>query len=159
MLKPALIGGGAAGFLSALPLVGALNCLCCCLVVGGGFLAAYLYSGQCRASGVEFRAGTGAKVGLYAAVFFALVSAIVSFLSRFVYPQDPDEIMSQFESANMPPEALEWIGWAVQMMFAPLGILIGFLFGLIIGAIFSTIGGLIGGAAFKVEPRAGTPGV
>ncbi len=162
MLKATMIGGGAAGFVSALPFVGALNCLCCCLVVGGGFLAAYLYSKECRSNGVEFRPGTGALVGLVAAFFFAIMATIVSFLSRFVVPQDPEQILSRLESANMPPQALETATKVIELLFAPIGILIGFVFALLLGAVFSTIGGLIGGAAFKVEatatpPSAGAP--
>jgi len=161
MLKATMIGGGAAGFLSALPLVGALNCLCCCLVVGGGFLAAYLYSKDCRSSGVGFRPGTGALVGVVAAFFYAIVSTIVGLLSRLVVEQDPQDILSQLESANLPPEWLETAAKVIEVLFTPLGVLIGFVLSLILGAVFSTIGGLIGGAAFKVqapEPGTGTPG-
>jgi len=160
MLKATLIGGGAAGVLSSIPIVNALNCLCCSLVIGGGFLAAYLYSQSCRSHGVEFRPGTGALVGLVAAFFYAIVSTI----GGLVFRPDLDEVMSKLEGANVPPEAMDWITWAFQIMSGPLGALIGFGLGLVVGAIFSTIGGLIGGAAFKVEPAgpvapsAGTPG-
>ena len=163
MLKATLIGGGAAGVLSSIPFVSALNCLCCSLVVGGGFFAAYLYSQSCRAQGAEFRPGTGALVGLVAAFFYAIASTIVGMLFR----PDVDEIVSNMESMgqNIPPEALEWITWFIRIIGTPLGALIAFGFSLLIGAIFSTLGGLIGGTAFKVEaavPPASsgaTPGV
>ena len=63
MLKPTLIGGGVAGAVASLPLVGALNCLCCSLIIAGGFLAAFLYSKECRAQGVEFGARNAWVVG------------------------------------------------------------------------------------------------
>ena len=45
LLKAALIGGVVAGIVAAVPLLGdLLYCLCCLPVVGGGFLAAFLYS-------------------------------------------------------------------------------------------------------------------
>ena len=162
MLKATLIGGGTAGVLSSLPLVGALNCLCCSLVVGGGFFAAYLYSQSCRSHGVEFRPGTGALVGLVAAFFYAIASTIVGMIFR----PDVDEVISQMEAMgqNIPPEAMEWVTWFLEVAGTPLGALLAFGFGLVIGAVFSTIGGLIGGAAFKVEaaappaPGAGTQG-
>ncbi len=163
MLKATLIGGSAAGVLSSLPLVGILNCLCCSLVVGGGFFAAYLYAQSCRSHGVEFRPGTGALVGLVAAFFYAIASTIVGMIFR----PDVDEMMSQMESMgqNIPPEVLDWMTWGMKIIGTPLGMLLVFGFSLVIGAIFSTLGGLIGGAAFKVEAPAspassgGTPGV
>ena len=63
MLKPTLIGGGVAGLLGGLPLIGAINACCCALIIGGGFLAAFLYSKECQGVGAEFRAG-GAGWGL-----------------------------------------------------------------------------------------------
>ena len=157
MLKATLIGGSAAGVLSSLPLVGALNCLCCSLIVGGGFFAAYLYAQSCRSHGVEFRPGTGALVGLVAAFFYAIASTIVGMIFR----PDVDEVMSQMESMgqNVPPEVLDWVTWFLKIVGTPLGALLAFGFSLILGAIFSTLGGLIGGAAFKVEAQPGTPGM
>ena len=46
--KPAAIGGLAFGVLGGMPVVQYLNCLCCVLVIGAGFLAAYLYSRECQ---------------------------------------------------------------------------------------------------------------
>ena len=51
MLKATAIGGLAAGFLSSIPFVACLNGLCCSLLIGGGFLAAFLYSRDVAAVG------------------------------------------------------------------------------------------------------------
>ena len=59
MLKATLIGGLTAGVVSGLPFVSALNACCCALVIGGGFLAAFIYSRDCQRAGVAFRPGSG----------------------------------------------------------------------------------------------------
>ena len=56
MLKSTVIGGAVFGAIAAVPLVGSmLNCLCCSLITGGGFFAAYLYSRECARSGASSR--------------------------------------------------------------------------------------------------------
>lgn len=167
MLKPTLIGGAVFGVLSGIPIVGALNCLCCALVVGAGFLAAFLYSKECAGMGVGFRAGNGAIVGLVAglfhAVFFALISGLFGmFQSREDQQAQIDEILSQMEEQGADPQALEFAENIAEMFLGGAGILFLFLVMLLLGAIFATIGGLIGGAVFKVEeppaPAAQPPG-
>ncbi len=69
MLKATMIGGLTAGFVGGVPIIGAVNVCCCALVIAGGFLAAFLYSNECKSHGVEFRAGNGALVGLVAGLF------------------------------------------------------------------------------------------
>lgn len=153
MLKPTLIGGGVAGLIGGLPLIGALNCLCCSLVVGGGFLAAYLYSKECRGQGTEFRAGSGAMVGLVAGMFYALVTSVVSGVVNVVTGASVAKAIEQFESMGqeIPPEAEPMIEFMANSSPILLMVL-GFFIWLLLAAVFSTIGGLIGGAVFKVEP-------
>jgi hypothetical protein len=162
MLKATLIGGSAAGFVAAIPIVGALNCFCCCLIIGGGFLAAFLYSLECKKTGTEFRAGQGALVGLLAAVFYALVNSLVGGAIQLALgmgidqaSEDVFEMMEQF-GGEVPPEAeqvLEFLSGAPILLL----VVMSFFITLCIAAIFSTIGGLIGGAVFKVEPPAPAP--
>lgn len=157
MLKATLIGGGVAGVLSAIPGLNLLNCACCALVIGGGFFAAYLYSKECAAAGVEFRPGNGALVGLVAALFYAVAASIVGGIVQMIMPTDIGQIMEQFDQADMPPETRDMIGDVLEMMSGSGAIFIGFFVNLIAGAIFSTIGGLIGGAVFKVETPPAPP--
>ncbi len=155
MLKPALIGGAVFGLLAGIPLVGALNCLCCSLVMGGGFLASFLYSKECRAVGAEFRPGNGAMVGLVAAPFYAIVGTIVSGVFQMLMG---GSIMEQLEQARqmgaeIPPEVEEFFASSGTALLIGAG----FLITLVLAAVFSTIGGAIGGAVFKVEPPAAAP--
>ena len=156
MLKPTLIGGAVFGVLSGIPIVGALNCLCCALVVGAGFLAAFLYSKECAGMGVGFRAGNGAVVGLVAglfhAVFFAVISGLFSlFQSREDQAAQIEEILARMEEQGADPQALEFAENIAGMFLGTAGIVFLFLVMLLLGAIFATVGGLIGGAVFKVD--------
>ena len=158
MLKATLIGGGAAGFAAGLPVIGALNCLCCSLVIGGGFLAAYLYSRDCQQAGVEFRPGSGALVGLVAGLFYSIVGTIVGAAVRAVMPaQNVDDLIEQLEQFELDPEGIDTIAEFMEMSQSASGLLIMFFATLLIAAVFSTLGGLIGGSVFKVEAPPSTP--
>ena len=63
VFKPALIAGAIFGFLGGAPFVGALNCFCCALVLGCGFVASLLHSRACQLVGAPFTAASGVKVG------------------------------------------------------------------------------------------------
>ena len=158
MLKAAAIGGGVAGIAAAIPIVNWLSCACCALILGGGFLAAFLYSRECAAQGVPFRAGNGALVGLAASPFYALAAGVLGALVQLAMGMDIDkslEMMEQF-GTDIPPEALDFMEgmstWGFGTIF-----LFGFLISLVLGAIFSTLGGLIGGAVFKSETHPPAP--
>jgi len=158
MLKPTLIGGAVFGLAGALPFISALNVCCCALVMGGGFLAAYLYSKDCASYGVEFRAGSGAMVGLVSGLFYALTTTIVSGIVNLVMGASMEEMIEQAEEmgAEIPPAAEPLIEFLTETNMLALALL-GFFFWLLIAAVFSTIGGLIGGAVFKVAPQAPAP--
>jgi hypothetical protein len=153
MLKPTLIGGGLMGLLGAIPVVNWLNCACCALVAGGGFIAAYLYSRDCSSQGVAFKPGSGALVGLVAGLFYALSATIFgAIVTSVMGGPDVDEIIAQMEQAGAPPEMIDTAANLGEMLTTFTGVIILFFITLLIAAIFSTIGGLIGGAVFKVEP-------
>ena len=157
MLKATLIGGVVFGVLGGIPLV---SCLCCALMVGAGFLAAFLYSKECANAGVEFKGGNGALVGLVAALFYALANAVVGALVKMMMPAtDPDQVVEMMEQFGAPPEAIDMALKFVEGSSGLIGVLIGFFVTLLIAAIFSTIGGVIGGAVFKVEPPPAPPTV
>ena len=166
MLKATVIGGFAAGLVSSIPIISLLNCACCSLVVGGGFLAAYIYSRDCERQAVEFRPASGAMVGLVAAMFFALTTVIVVAgtvtLSGVSITEQTEMFFEEAEAQldafgqEFPPEADAVVDFFVNagafLLFALM-----FFWNLLLAAVFSTVGGLIGGALFQVEVRPPEP--
>jgi len=157
MLKSTLIGGLVLGVVGGLPILNAINCACCALIIGAGFLAAYLYSGECRKAGAAFGPKNGWVVGLVAGLFYALASSLVGLPFRPGI-EEMQEGFTQLEQFGAPPEAIEMGSRFAETMASSAGIVFGFLFTLLLAAVFSTLGGMIGGIAFKVEPAPAAPG-
>ncbi|MCK5376803.1 MAG: hypothetical protein KAJ97_06965 [Acidobacteria bacterium] len=154
MLKPALISGVAFGIAGAIPVINWINCACCALIIGCGFLAAFLQSKECRQAGVEFRPGNGATVGLVAGLVYGAVSGVLGgIISSATGMGDWEGVMEQIQAsgADLDPEVLNQISSFMESSGGLMMILIGLFFALLFGAIFGTIGGLIGGSVFKVE--------
>lgn len=159
MIKATAIGGLAAAFLSAIPIVSCLNVACCSLLIGGGLLASFLYSREVAAVGGSFTVGDGAKVGLVTALFYVVGSAIASFVTKLIIGGSMAErfemMREQVESqGNLPPEALDGLEKISAFLNDTGGAVLTFMllvFAFVLGAIFCTIGGLIGGAVFKKE--------
>jgi hypothetical protein len=159
-LKSALIGGVALGVLSALPVLGALNCLCCAWVIGGGMLAAHLYV---KDSPAPVTLGTGVLLGLLAGVVGAVVDTL------FTIPLH----MALRSSAVMTEQLREWadelpnLPGEYREMFRSLasgGPAIGSLlfvvtafFKLVVYAIVAMLGGALGVAVFE-KRKIGMPG-
>ena len=158
MLKAALIGGSVFGVAGGLPLIGAINCLCCALIIGAGLTAAYVYSNDCKAAGVDFSGGAGAKIGAMAGLFYTLAQSIIGGIVQMVMgAPDPQEILDQLHDAgSIPPEMMDAFEQYLPMLMGGGGILIGVMITLVLALIFATIGGLIGGSVFKVA-AAGPP--
>jgi hypothetical protein len=158
MLKPTLIGGMVFGLIGGLPFISMLNCACCSLVIGGGFLASYLYSKECRREGAGFRPGGGALVGLVAGLFYAIAQTVVDGIFKKIMPQpDPQQIVDMLEQFEMPPESIDMAMKFMEGAGTFMGMVFLFFLVLLVAAVFSTIGGLIGGAVFKVTPEAKPP--
>jgi type IV secretory pathway TrbD component len=164
MLKPALISGVAFGVAGAIPVINFINCACCALIIGCGFLAAYLQSQQCKAAGVEFGSGAGAQVGLLSGLVYGVVSAVLStLLNAALGVGDIQETLAQMEElGTIDPQVMEQISRFMESTGPAVLVLFGLFFALLFGAIFATIGGLIGGSVFKAEggqqpPTAQTP--
>ena len=157
MLKPALISGVAFGVAGAIPVINWINCACCALIIGCGFLAAFLHSKDCKTAGVAFRPGGGATVGLLSGLIYGIVSGVLGGIISSVFGMgDWENVIDQIQSsgADIDPEILDQIAGFMESSGSLVMVLIGVFFALLFGAIFGTIGGLIGGSVFKNEPQA-----
>lgn len=149
-IKPAVIGGAAAGVLSAIPLVNCLNCFCCALVIGGGFFASWLYlKDQPRPTQPPY--GEGAIVGLLAGLVAAVAGTITSLpmqlISGAVGLDNTAQLEQMFDQADLPPEVQDMLGGFLASGGMGIGALVvSFFFSLVIYSIFSTLGGVLGAA-------------
>jgi hypothetical protein len=153
MYKPALISGVAFGVAGAIPIVNFINCACCALIIGCGFLAAYLQSQQCKSAGVTFTPGAGALVGLISGLIYGVVTTIISTLFQLAFGlNDWQQVLDQLDQlGTVDPEVMQQISGFMDSTGPLVIVLLSLFMSLLFGAIFGTVGGLIGGSVFKVE--------
>ena len=162
-IKPAVLGGVAAGVLSAIPLVSCLNCFCCALVIGGGFLASWLYfKDQPRPAQPPY--GEGALVGLMAGVVAAVAGTIVSLpmqmISGAIGLNNTEQLEELFAQADMPPEAQDMIlGLMAGGGAGVVALLVSLFLSLALYSIFSTLGGVLGAALLHNQMKPAGPAV
>ena len=153
VVKPALIGGAAAGVLSGLPVI---QCLCCLWIVGGAVLAVSLFAKDAPG---PLRPGEGALVGAAAGIAAAVVHSIVNIPFQAVHLAFFRRVFEHLAEYGQPmPE-----GWRDLLSrteagaFNVAGFLIGLLIFAAVFAVFGAIGGIIGAALFgKKPPRPAT---
>jgi hypothetical protein len=160
-LKPALIGGVALGVASVIPLVGALNCACCALVIGGGFLASYLYLKAAPPS-AEAPYGDAALLGILTGAIGAVVEIILfipmSALQRTIgLGPNVEDVREKLSQADIPPQLEELIVGFLEPGASLAAILILFALYLVIDAIFAMVGALIGVAVFHKKALPPSP--
>jgi hypothetical protein len=158
MMMPALIAGGALGFVSGLPIA---NCGCCLWAAGAGFLAAFLYSKSCKETGAEFDGGKGGVLGLLTGAVFGVVGSVInSVISLVSGGLDPEAMREAIEQNPMisDPESAAQAMQFFESVGPMLIILILALFWIVLGVIFAGLGGLIGGSVFKVAPPPASTG-
>jgi hypothetical protein len=145
MLTPALIGGIAAGILSAIPF---LNCLCCLWIIGGAVLAAALLA---KSTPVSLTAGDGAVVGALAGVTAAVVDAFISLPLRGINLAFMKRFLSRLAelSPDMPAGWDSWIDRSSSGGFSISMFILGIFISAVIFAAFGALGGVIGAALFK----------
>lgn len=159
-LQPALFGGLALGVASAIPIVNFLNCACCALVLGGGFLAAWLYLKDAPPT-AQPPWGDGAVVGLLAGLIGAVASAVIqipmTFLaSSFGLLAGLEEVLAE---SDLPEPLRELFAVVGASGFAVGAFLVSLFLNLFIYGVFATLGALIGVAVFhkKAAPAAPSP--
>ncbi|MFH1572820.1 MAG: hypothetical protein ABIG68_02490 [Acidobacteriota bacterium] len=156
LLKPALIAGIAVGVLSALPVLGALNCFCCAWVIAGGVLAAFL---SVRASPAAVTLGQGLGVGLLAGAVAAVVDTAFSIPVQIALTGMGMGVAEQMGEAleqvpNLPPEMRDMIR-SIFVDGRGLGVIFLLLTGalkLVVYGLISMLGGAIGVALFEKRP-------
>lgn len=152
-LQPALIGGVALGVASAIPFLNCLNCACCALAIGGGFLAAALYFKDAAPS-PEPPYGDAAVLGALTGVIGAVTATIVSIPIQLLtaslgFQPDVSQLEQAFEGQDIPPAVQEFLTSMFSGGLAIGVILIQFVVWLFAFAIFAMIGAIIGVAVFN----------
>lgn len=150
---PALYGGLIMGFISAIPFLNFINCLCCAGVLFGGFLAVFFYKSNFTPDTPLYTAGdclaVGALSGLFGALAFVLLSALAVMVFGDVLRDFVLRMLEQGE-AEIPEEFAEEIRRAIEE--APTGmasVFMDLVFSVIIYPIFGLLGGLIGYGVWK----------
>ena len=153
MLKPALAGGVALGILSALPVIGACNCICCAWVIGGGILTSYLYI---RESQFPVTMGRGVLAGLAAGVIgvvvYALFSIPIQLISGGGNPTMVVEQMNEMLAKNpeMPQEFRQVIEeFLLRDDLMRLIAIFNYFSNVVFFSLFAMLGGAIGVAIFE----------
>jgi len=138
------------GVLSGLPLISLGNACCCLWVIAGGVVAAYLLQDQ---QAEPITAGDGAMVGLFAGLFGACVSLVISIPMRLLMAPVQRQVLERIsQNGDLPPQLRVFIA---SSSFGVVGAIFSFVLMLCLGAVFSTIGGLIGAAIFKKKTPPG----
>jgi len=160
MLKPALIGGVLIGILSAIPLIQALNCLCCAWVIAGGVFASYLYV---KDSTTAVTLGRGVALGLLTGIIGAVVDTAFSIPLYLVLSRlgmgSSDQVQHVIElMPNLPPEARA----ELRALFARGGFSVLFFFAnaiakLAIYSLMAILGASVGVALFEKRDPSSAP--
>ena len=145
--KAPLICGAISGFLSGVPFLGAVNCLCCSLIVGGGVLSSYMLV---KASQQPVTYGQGAISGLLTGLFAGPSWVISSFLFTIM---SGTQIQEQFENAMRQAAERAPGSEEVMQTIAGIGVpVMMLLFSVVIVCLsvpFATLGGVLGRAIFE----------
>jgi len=159
ILKPALIGGVLLGILSAIPIIGLFNCVCCAWVIGGGILASSLYV---KSAPAAVTLGSGAGLGLLTGGIGGMVYILFMIAIMFLrysgagILEETRQSLSQIP--NLPPAYRDAILSTLTggASFALLMVFSGFI-SLILFSVLGMLGGILGVAIFekrKISDRA-----
>ncbi|MBN2246774.1 MAG: hypothetical protein JW755_13130 [Candidatus Aminicenantes bacterium] len=147
MLMPALIGGGIAGFLSAVPIINIANCFCCLWIIAGGILSAYLLS---KESTRTLTLGDGAIVGIFSGIVAAVVEFIISIPFQALNNKLMESVMRwvQENSGELPTGWDRLLERGATETAVTLSIL-GLLISVVLFSVMGALGGILGITLFK----------
>jgi hypothetical protein len=147
MIIPALVGGVFLGVTSALPILNLLNCACCILLVGGGFLAAFIYLKDYPSHLPPVTYGDAAVLGMVTGVLGGFIETIVQIPLTFLNLQwarqlgDVKEIEEALSNPDVPPFVRDL---ALQILAEGGVTFIGTFFSLLINVLFAVVFAAIG---------------
>ncbi len=150
---PALWGGILIVVISTVPVVNAVNMMCCSGVMLGGLLAVLLY----KKNGGGITASVGVQLGLYSGLVATVLSAIVIYIALPYIP----EMLKQFEGLIDQPDIDNLLDEIGPHVLTSGFLLITIGTSLVINVLFATIGGLVGasfwssGKTSSSDPNAG----
>ncbi len=122
---PILAGGLFLGTLSAIPPISFLNCACCILVIGGGFLASYLYMKDYPSDQPRVTYGDGALLGLLAGLFGAVVDTVISIPVELMFGgfRNQEALDRLRDTPDIPPQLVEFLETMMAGGLSAMGIL------------------------------------
>jgi hypothetical protein len=146
LTQAVLLGGLFIGVLSALPIINLGNC-CCLWILGGGAIAAYLAQQQHPGPfGLMAGARVGFRAGIFGAVVWLFVSAVVDVMVAPLQQSAADLMLRT--ATDIPPEVRSWLESVGNSASLPMRMIIGFFFQLVVAAPFAALGGVLGIAMF-----------
>jgi type IV secretory pathway TrbD component len=150
--KPALVSGAIFGIASGLPLVGALNCLCCSLIVGAGLMTSWLMvRGSVLPVSFGMAALGGAIAGAVAAVAWGVTELAMSLILQKDFSEQVREAAERTQQISGADEAMR----ILEGIAAPILLAVFTVFLMALWAPIGLAGGVMGRALF--EKRAPVP--
>ena len=151
-LIPALYGGIIMAFISTVPFLSFINCLCCAGILFGGFLAVFFYKNNFTPDTSPFTAGDCMAVGAFSGVVGAVVGTVLSVIFLKLFGNVMANVILEFlqnSSADIPDELMESIEQSLTEASSPFMIIVNFFSSLLINSLFGMLGGLIAYSVYK----------
>jgi hypothetical protein len=148
---PAVVGGASLGIASQIPILNLLNCACCALAIGGGFLAGVLYMRDAPPA-VQAPYGEGALLGLVTGGIGAVVSTLLAIpIQLFVGAVGLggfEQLREVLEDSEVPDEVVDMLSGFGAAGFSMLAVVFGFVLSLLFYTLFAAVGALLAVALF-----------
>jgi len=146
-LGPALIGGGLAGVISAVPF---LNCLCCLWIIAGAVFSCYLLAGSAKKNKITLGINDSLLVGTLSGVWAGLVNTFIEIPLTPIYQNVARRFMESLSRfVEEMPEGWEKILQVRSQGFSISFLILNLLLSCLIFGFFGALGGLVGFSLFK----------
>lgn len=149
---PALYGGIIMAFISTIPFLSFINCLCCAGILLGGFLAVFFYKNTLPSNAPPLIAGDCMIVGLLAGLIGAVLGAILSSIFLALFGNVAGQIIRELITGmniHIPEETLKALEESTASSPTIKSFIIQLVSNLVVYDLFGLLGGLIGYSIFK----------